>query len=340
MSEYQKICAICGCEFTASYKNRMYCSQKCSQKAYRTGIAKTKRTGLEKITDEQLSQAIDDGLSRQEIATKYGMHVESIAKRMQRIGKYATGGDQLIGLRKNWGKKNDNLNQPNVGLSDCWHFITSQYEMVKERHPDFVYLETRHQQIRLKCKHCGSIIERASSTVRQKNVKCDCQRKQTVHKSDIKKLCRVINAVINIKTGKICECCGKIFYSQYTDSKYCSLRCKNKAKILRRKERDPQYKRNNKRCKREKGYIERAKKYGCKYEYGITIKQVFKKYNGVCQICGKPCNMNDNTYGDYGPQYPSVDHIIPLSKGGTHTWDNVQLAHFICNSYKGDSITV
>jgi 5-methylcytosine-specific restriction endonuclease McrA len=36
------------------------------------------------------------------------------------------------------------------------------------------------------------------------------------------------------------------------------------------------------------------------------------------------------------PTAPTVDHIIPLARGGSHTWDNVQLAHHLCNSLKGD----
>ena len=37
-----------------------------------------------------------------------------------------------------------------------------------------------------------------------------------------------------------------------------------------------------------------------------------------------------------GPMYPSIDHIIPMSKGGGHIWSNVQVAHIICNSIKSD----
>ena len=36
--------------------------------------------------------------------------------------------------------------------------------------------------------------------------------------------------------------------------------------------------------------------------------------------------------------YPTIDHIIPLSKGGTHTWNNVQLAHMCCNAGKCDKV--
>lgn len=31
----------------------------------------------------------------------------------------------------------------------------------------------------------------------------------------------------------------------------------------------------------------------------------------------------------------SIDHLIPLSDGGQHTWDNVALAHHRCNSLRG-----
>ena len=38
-----------------------------------------------------------------------------------------------------------------------------------------------------------------------------------------------------------------------------------------------------------------------------------------------------------GNYYPSIDHVIPLSKGGIDTWNNVRLSHRICNSLKSDS---
>lgn len=32
------------------------------------------------------------------------------------------------------------------------------------------------------------------------------------------------------------------------------------------------------------------------------------------------------------------DNIVPLSKGGPHTWDNVQAAHFSCNIKKSNKM--
>lgn len=63
-----------------------------------------------------------------------------------------------------------------------------------------------------------------------------------------------------------------------------------------------------------------------------------------CVVCGKEFETisNGKFCGDecrnlaWSGDYPSVDHVIPLSKGGTHTWDNVKLAHKRCNSKKGN----
>lgn len=54
-------------------------------------------------------------------------------------------------------------------------------------------------------------------------------------------------------------------------------------------------------------------------------ERVFSKYGGICQICGKPvCAWQI-----------SIDHIIPLSKGGTNDEGNLQLTHEFCNKAKG-----
>ena len=55
----------------------------------------------------------------------------------------------------------------------------------------------------------------------------------------------------------------------------------------------------------------------------------------VCQICGRHIDFDCDSNSDY---YPSIDHIIPISKGGEHQWDNVQLACRVCNTLKGTKL--
>lgn len=72
------------------------------------------------------------------------------------------------------------------------------------------------------------------------------------------------------------------------------------------------------------------------FDDDITLLGVYKRDGGICRICGLPVVIEKKDGWKTHKDYPSIDHIIPLSKGGTHTWDNVQLAHISCNSAKGD----
>lgn len=75
----------------------------------------------------------------------------------------------------------------------------------------------------------------------------------------------------------------------------------------------------------------------------ITVQKLFNKYNGICYLCGKECDFNDKViteegYTIVGRTYPSIEHVIPISKNGLHAWDNVKLAHHYCNTLKSNKI--
>ena len=56
----------------------------------------------------------------------------------------------------------------------------------------------------------------------------------------------------------------------------------------------------------------------------------------VCGICGKPV---DFSLKYPHPLSPTIDHIIPLAKGGHPSdIDNLQLAHRCCNRQKSDRL--
>ena len=66
-------------------------------------------------------------------------------------------------------------------------------------------------------------------------------------------------------------------------------------------------------------------------------RQKILKTQTICGICGKPV---DFSYKYPHPLSPTVDHIIPVSKGG-HPSDlqNLQLAHRCCNREKSDKLS-
>ena len=78
-----------------------------------------------------------------------------------------------------------------------------------------------------------------------------------------------------------------------------------------------------------------------RHDNDITLEMLFKKDNGVCYLCGDVCDWSAvDAEGNALNEYPSIDHVRPISKGGTHTWDNVKLAHRGCNTAKRDHIYV
>jgi len=60
--------------------------------------------------------------------------------------------------------------------------------------------------------------------------------------------------------------------------------------------------------------------------------EIFERDKWICQICGDRVDKN-LTYPS--PMSKSLDHILPVSRGGSHERKNVQLAHLCCNKRIG-----
>lgn len=78
----------------------------------------------------------------------------------------------------------------------------------------------------------------------------------------------------------------------------------------------------------------RAQKRGTQVE-DIRPIDIYERDIWLCGLCVTPVDP-DCAWPD--PMSPSLDHIIPLSKGGTHIHENVQLAHLTCNVSKGNRV--
>lgn len=48
--------------------------------------------------------------------------------------------------------------------------------------------------------------------------------------------------------------------------------------------------------------------------------------------------MEDRSLPSMHPMAPSLDHKVPLSRGGAHVESNCALAHRICNIRKGSDL--
>lgn len=64
--------------------------------------------------------------------------------------------------------------------------------------------------------------------------------------------------------------------------------------------------------------------------------KVFERDKWMCHLCG--CKTDARLRGSYLDNAPELDHVIPLSKGGTHTWGNVRCACRSCNGKKSNRL--
>jgi CRISPR/Cas system Type II protein with McrA/HNH and RuvC-like nuclease domain len=145
--------------------------------------------------------------------------------------------------------------------------------------------------------------------------------------------------------------------SKSTVSYYCGNNQKNKTKertrILREKNpliqkidnfksRDRKNNPIEKNESRENRYVDESirkfqiRDYGSKNKFNVkktktfNTKDVVNKFgeNTICYLSGVPINLSDSKC--------CLDHIIPVSRGGDNTLDNLGITHKIVNQMKSD----
>lgn len=67
----------------------------------------------------------------------------------------------------------------------------------------------------------------------------------------------------------------------------------------------------------------------------IDPQRVYERDGWICGLCSVAV---DPALAYPDPYSASLDHIMPLSRGGHHTYANVQLAHLWCNVAKCDRV--
>ena len=166
---------------------------------------------------------------------------------------------------------------------------------------------------------------------KQRLARLEIEAKQRQRQRAISNIARLLNKEVLrrervVELTRPCVECGTPFYNPHPHALTCTPLCSK-----RRANR--QLKLYNSKRLNESNIVDRD----------ITVQKLFDKYEGICYLCGKECDFNDKViteegYTIVGKTYPSIEHVIPISKGGMHSWDNVNLAHHYCNSIKSDKI--
>ena len=110
-----------------------------------------------------------------------------------------------------------------------------------------------------------------------------------------------------------CRMCGwRFLIGDKSGNFLCSQACID--------ERNRQHRRNAKRRRRARLWNTVVGNY--------KRKDVFIRDRWICHICGEPVERKEKAPH---PKAPTIDHVIPLSKGGHDTWRNVRCACWTCN---------
>ena len=194
---------------------------------------------------------------------------------------------------------------------------------VHERLPSFEYVggyTGTDGTADIRCLKCGTVITRSMISIRHSNIKCrECERIKSekrkeqkrldaIERAEEKKRQRFWSQEFDQISMKQCPECGALFVGS---RKYCSNHCREQ----------------------NKWHMKEG------YRKLFPLEKVYERDGGICYLCGGMCSWSDYEIKDgviiYGNNYPSRDHVVPKSKGGKNEWNNIRLAHRICNTLKG-----
>lgn len=160
------------------------------------------------------------------------------------------------------------------------------------------------------CQHCGSPfvskVKRANCSAR-----CDSAAWYAAHPVSI------------APPARVCPMCRRQFApsdAASMQSKMCSPACVEDAK----------------RALHRVSRLKRKARQRAVTVESVDPLKVFDRDGWRCKLCG--CRTPKAKRGTYADDAPELDHIVPLSKGGEHSYRNTQCACRRCNSDKSDAV--
>lgn len=279
-----------------------------------------------KIRDLQIVSLRKQGYSQSELSEMFGL--SSVAHICKRYGV-----DGVMSSRKAspvhiYGRGNQNSKRTEEEKQKYVEsFLPSGFSYVGG------YVDCDHK-VTIRCNSCGFEFERSMVSIRHRSeTRCsNCthirherveeqkeidrrSREEQKKKKEAKKLTDLFLRTLLVE----CKECGAIFSTTKPNAVYCSPDCGRRSA-------------NRSSSRRKDRRIAKNKRI----DRGITAMSLYTRDNGVCWICGGMCDPNDkqtiNGTIICGNMYPSVDHIVPVCEGGEDSWENVRLAHRICNT--------
>lgn len=322
MASYENACKGCGRLFRAGQKRALWCSQACYRRAYRAARPKPpcmdcgakltharakrcKPCASAKVRERQARK-------RKPEARKSCQHCGSLFNTSQPGARYCPACRQpgKGGLRAEYRQNT----WKGAGPFSC-PVCDSEF-----------YAKHRVQRY---CGHACAVesLRRRAAPARQarhilrqeiRTYARWARRARTRRKREAERLARMEATVRRqaLIEPRPCRECGTMFKPKSDRGTLCSNEC-------RRKE-DKRRVRLKRKAKLKAVWVE-----------SVNPTLVFQRDRWICQLCG--CKTFRNQRGSCNPRAPELDHIIPLSKGGEHSYLNTQCACRMCNADKSDT---
>jgi 5-methylcytosine-specific restriction endonuclease McrA len=118
---------------------------------------------------------------------------------------------------------------------------------------------------------------------------------------------------------RVCKSCGVVYSTLGRATDTC---CSPECSLVARRE-----------CKRANRIAGKAIKRAATVEV-VSPQRVFERDGWRCYLCG--CDTPQALRGTYEANAPELEHMVPLSRGGAHSYANTRCACRACNLIKGD----
>lgn len=364
-------CLFCGEEFHTNWDHQKFCSKECrdhirwkhTRAELQQRIADDKKMAVELYSSTLSTKQIAGLLNRQPAFVYNAWHEAGLKKRptefQRKVAELREEGRCSVEIAEELGKSTKHIidTAKLIGMPFTDEEVARSVELgksksartrygniearaakfIQENRPGFSYVSGNiggDGMMQLRCECCGSLIEKSAVTVRHNEhiicPVCEERKKEAELKAREEKKKQRSEAfwAQEFKQNKIgwkaCPECGALHLTK--NSKYCSDKCRRRAA--------------NRSVSRHK---DKRLNSGNIVDKDIDLKKLYARDHGICWICGDKCEYSDQWIDEngsfcVGALYPSIDHVVPLSRGGLHAWDNVKLAHHYCNTLKNDKV--
>lgn len=164
------------------------------------------------------------------------------------------------------------------------------------------------------------------------------------------------------KIEKVCVYCFQTYLTNRKEGRFCSSDCRTKQLAIETKAKRVQlgakvYSPNCERCHqlinqdgkkygrfcRSCALVKRRESHRQKFlkrqqvsnPMRISADVLIERDGNICHLCNVEIDLSLARNSRFGA---TIDHVIPLSKGGLDVMDNLKLAHWICNIKKGNRV--